>query len=81
MHYTTNIDDIFNDPEIQLVVVTTPSSLHYHYGKMILEHGKNALIEKPFTETSAEAKELFALAKEKTYWYNVTKIVVLILIF
>lgn len=65
VHYTTNIDDIFNDPEIQLVVVTTPSSLHYHYGKMILEHGKNALIEKPFTETSAEAKELFALAKEK----------------
>ncbi|MEG1370478.1 MAG: Gfo/Idh/MocA family oxidoreductase, partial [Carnobacterium sp.] len=65
VHYTTNIDDIFNDPEIQLVVVTTPSSLHYNYGKMILEHGKNALIEKPFTETSAEAKELFALAKEK----------------
>lgn len=65
IHYTTNIDDIFNDPEIQLVVVTTPSPLHYYYGKMILEHGKNALIEKPFTETSAEAKELFALAKEK----------------
>lgn len=65
VHYTTNIEDIFNDPEIQLVVVTTPSLLHYYYGKMILEHGKNALIEKPFTETSAEAKELFALAKEK----------------
>ncbi|MGX7419950.1 Gfo/Idh/MocA family oxidoreductase [Carnobacterium gallinarum] len=65
VHYTTDIDDIFNDPEIQLVVVTTPSSSHYNYGKMILEHGKNALIEKPFTETSTEAKELFALAKEK----------------
>lgn len=65
VNYTTNIDDIFMDPEIQLVVVATPSHLHYHYGKLILEHGKNALVEKPFTETSAEAKELFALAKEK----------------
>ncbi|WP_314209299.1 Gfo/Idh/MocA family oxidoreductase [Vagococcus salmoninarum] len=63
--YTTNLDDIFNDSEIQLVVVATPSHLHYYYGKMILEKGKNALIEKPFTETSAQAKELFALAKSK----------------
>lgn len=65
VNYTTNIDDIFMDPEIQLVVVATPSHLHYHYGKLILEYGKNALVEKPFTETSAEAKELFAMAKEK----------------
>ncbi|WP_086347241.1 oxidoreductase [Candidatus Enterococcus clewellii] len=63
--YTTNIDDVLNDPEIQLVVVSTPSHLHYRYGKMILEHGKNALVEKPFTETAEEAKELFKLAKEK----------------
>lgn len=65
MTYTTNIDDVLNDPEIQLVVVSTPSQLHYSYGKMILEHGKNALVEKPFTETAEEAKELFELAKEK----------------
>ncbi|MGC6770427.1 Gfo/Idh/MocA family protein [Enterococcus sp. LJL51] len=63
--YTTEINDILNDPEIQLVVVTTPGSLHYHYGKLLLENGKNALIEKPFTETAAEAKELFQLAEEK----------------
>lgn len=30
-----------------------------------MEHGKNVLIEKPFTETSEEAKELFRLADEK----------------
>lgn len=63
--YTNDLDVVLKDPEIQLVVVATPSHLHYQYGKMVLEHGKNALIEKPFTETSAEAKELFALAKTK----------------
>ena len=32
---------------------------------MVLEHGKNCLVEKPFMKNSAEAKEIFALAKEK----------------
>lgn len=40
---------------------------------MALEHGKNVLVEKPFAETSKEAEELFALAKEKVYLSNVTK--------
>lgn len=63
--YTTNIEDIYSDPEIQLVVVATPSATHYKIGKEVLEHGKNVLIEKPFTETSNEAKELFELAEAK----------------
>jgi len=65
VNYTTDINDIYGDPEIQLVVISTPSHLHYPLGKEALLHGKNALIEKPFAETSAQAKELFALAKEK----------------
>ncbi|VDG25264.1 Gfo/Idh/MocA family oxidoreductase [Lactiplantibacillus mudanjiangensis] len=65
VNYTTNLADIYDDPEIQLVVVTTPSHTHYSIAKDVLNHGKNALVEKPFTETSAEAKDLFALAKEK----------------
>lgn len=65
VNYTTDINDIYGDPEIQLVVISTPSHLHYPLGKEALLHGKHALIEKPFAETSAQAKELFALAKEK----------------
>lgn len=65
IQYTTDINDIYNDPEIQLVVISTPSHVHYQQAKDVLEHGKNALVEKPFTETSAEARELFDLAKVK----------------
>ncbi|MFB9770317.1 Gfo/Idh/MocA family oxidoreductase [Lactiplantibacillus modestisalitolerans] len=65
VHYTTNIDDIYQDPEIQLVVVSTPSQSHYAVAKDVLQHGKNVLVEKPFAETTAEAQELFALAQEK----------------
>ena len=65
VQYTTNIDDIYNDPEIQLVVVTTPSSSHYPLAKKGLLRGKNMLVEKPFTETVEQAQELFTLANEK----------------
>ena len=65
VHYTTNLEDIWNDPEIQLVAICLPSSLHFEFAKLSLENGKNTLVEKPFTETAEEARELFELAKSK----------------
>ena len=65
VNYTSNLDELLNDDEIQLIVVCTMSNSHYEYAKMVLEHNKNCLVEKPFMETSKEAKEIFALAKEK----------------
>ena len=41
------------------------SNSHYEYAKMVLEHNKHCLVEKPFMETSKQAKEIFDLAKEK----------------
>ena len=65
VNYTDDINVIWDDEEIDLVVVTTPSVYHYPMALEALEKGKNVLVEKPFTETSKEAKKLFALAKEK----------------
>ena len=65
VNYTSEIEDVLNDPEIQLVVLSVPSSVHYKLAKQCLEAGKNVLVEKPFTNTVEEAKELFELAKEK----------------
>lgn len=65
VHYTTDIQAIYGDPEIQLVVLSVPPAVHYQLAKDVLEHGKNVLVEKPFTTTAAEARELFALAKAK----------------
>ena len=63
--YTDNIDDVLNDPEIDVIVVTLPHHLHYGYAKKVIEAGKNCVVEKPFTSTLEEARELFALAEEK----------------
>lgn len=65
VNYTSEIEDVLNDPEIQLVVLSVPSSVHYKLAKQCLGAGKNVLVEKPFTNTVEEAKELFELAKEK----------------
>ena len=64
VNYTTDLNDLYNDPEIDLICVCT-STNHYEVAKDVLMHGKNCLVEKPFVNTYAQAKELFDLAKEK----------------
>ena len=63
--YTDDLQKLLGDPEIQVIIVTTPMSSHYEYAKKVLQAGKNCVVEKPFTSTVKEAEELFALAKEK----------------
>ncbi len=63
--FTTDINDILNDEEINLVVISTPDRFHVPYSIQLLNAGKNVLCEKPFAPTSKEAKEVFKLAKEK----------------
>ncbi|EKQ54446.1 MULTISPECIES: oxidoreductase [unclassified Clostridium] len=65
INYISNLDELLNDSEIQLIVVCTTHDSHYEYAKMVLEHNKHCLVEKPFMETSIQAKEIFELAKEK----------------
>ncbi len=67
VEYTDNLDDLLFDDEIDMIVVCTrhTDDLHYNYAKMVLNHGKHCLVEKPFMETKAQAQEIFALAKEK----------------
>jgi len=63
--FTTNINDIKDDSEVNLVVISAPDAYHVPYSIEMLEAGKNVLCEKPFAPTSKEAKEVFDLAKQK----------------
>ena len=53
---------LLSDPAIQAVHILTPNALHYPMCKASLEAGKHVLCEKPFTLSSAEARELVGLA-------------------
>lgn len=63
--FTSDLDEVMNDQEVNLIVVNTPDGFHTYYTKMAIEHGKNCLCEKPFAKSVKEAKEVFDLAKEK----------------
>jgi scyllo-inositol 2-dehydrogenase (NADP+) len=60
-----SVDELLNDPKIELVIVNTPNNTHFEYTKKALEAGKHVLVEKPFAATSAEAKELFDLGRKQ----------------
>ncbi|MFA5167029.1 MAG: ElyC/SanA/YdcF family protein [Candidatus Omnitrophota bacterium] len=56
--------EILDNPAIKAVIITTQSNTHYEMVKEALLAGKDVFVEKPFTKTEKEAKELIAIAKE-----------------
>lgn len=53
------------ESDADLVVVNTPVGTHFEYAKQVLQAGKHAIVEKAFTTTVAEAKELATIAEAK----------------
>lgn len=58
-------EEVFDDPEVDVVYITTPHNTHYLYMKAALEHGKHLFVEKSITLNSRELSEMRALAEEK----------------
>ena len=49
---------------IELVIITTPNDTHFPYAMQALAAGKHVALEKPFTNTSADALALIEAAKK-----------------
>ncbi|KAL3284607.1 hypothetical protein HHI36_018761 [Cryptolaemus montrouzieri] len=56
---------IAKDPEVQVVYVGNLNTQHHATTKLMLEHGKNVLCEKPFTMNEKQTTELVNLARLK----------------
>lgn len=59
-----SLQEVLDDPEIELVIVNTPSNLHVDHIRQALKAGKHVLAEKPFAPTVKEAEELFELGRQ-----------------
>jgi len=59
------LEEVLEDDEIELVVISSPNPTHYPYAKAVLNAGKHVIIEKPIVDTSSQATELIQLAKSK----------------
>ena len=67
-----HIEHVFTDAAAMLqttrpdaVHITTPAQTHFPLGRMCLEAGCHVYMEKPFTETTAEAETLIQLARDR----------------
>ena len=60
---STSADDIFNDPEIDAVVIATPLLTHFELCRRALAAGKHVLVEKPMGRNLKEALTMQAAAK------------------
>ncbi|HUI31975.1 MAG TPA: Gfo/Idh/MocA family oxidoreductase, partial [Dysgonamonadaceae bacterium] len=58
-------DSIVNDPNIDLVIITSPNTVHFQWAKEALLANKHVVVEKPFTVTYVEAQELVELSKKQ----------------
>lgn len=68
-----SIDELIADESIELMIINTPNYTHFDYAAKCLKAGKHILVEKPFTATVAEARELFELADsvgKKIFFYQ-----------
>lgn len=56
---------LFSNPDISLIVIPTPNDTHFPLAKAALEAGKHVVVDKPFTVTLSQARELDSLAKSR----------------
>lgn len=65
MNVVSNVSDLLSDPEIELVVVSSPDELHAEHALAALRAGKHVLVDKPFANSLAEAQTVAAEAKRR----------------
>lgn len=65
VHLTTDLAEILSNLAIDAVALATPVDTHFDLGMAVLGAGKHLWIEKPMTETSAQAKKLAAEASRR----------------
>lgn len=53
-----SIDELVNDPHIDVVLISTPTSMHFDHASLAIEAGKHVMIEKPVTLDAERARRL-----------------------
>lgn len=62
--YTTDYDDLLNDPDIDVIAIYTPDHLHAEHIRLALMNGKHVVCTKPFIHDLSHAKALIELSEK-----------------
>lgn len=65
------LDEMLQDPEIDVVCICTPSMLHAPQAVTALRNGKHVVLEKPMALSTAEADEILNACKESGHLLTV----------
>jgi len=57
-----SLDELLDIKTVQLVAIATPNQMHFPFAMRCLEAGRDVVVDKPFTNTVAEAVELVRTA-------------------
>ena len=63
--FSKNFESILNNNEIDLILVLTPSGLHYEHAKKSLLNNFNVLVEKPLSLKTSQITELVKISQKK----------------
>lgn len=60
----TDWEVFLNDPEIDVIYIASPNSLHFEQAKQVLIHQKHAIVEKPIVTSLPHLDRLIDLARQ-----------------
>lgn len=63
-HSYDSLEAVMQDADIELIIVNTPIPTHFEYASKALKAGKHVVVEKAFTNSTAEALELQKIASK-----------------
>lgn len=63
-HSYDSLEEVMQDADIELIIVNTPIPTHFEYASKALKAGKHVVVEKAFTNSTAEALELQKIASK-----------------
>lgn len=66
-----SIDELLADDSLDLIIVNTPTHLHFENARSALLAGKNIVVEKPFTVSVEQAEEIASLAKKNNLFLSI----------
>lgn len=69
--WSRNPDEVIEDPNIDAVVIVTPTTTHAELIKKAAKNGKHIFVEKPITHTLEEADEVIQMIQENQVYCQV----------
>ena len=62
---TANYSEVLSDPKVDAVMIATSVGSHHELAMAALRAGKHVFVEKPLATSSADAREMIALAEQE----------------